>query len=81
MSDLNEYGIEDINMRANAITQADLKNVLLVWTFQFLVCFMTVNTTDIVLKSVYKQQLTREYGALRLVTMLVMHTNMVNEFD
>ena len=63
------------------ITQHDLKNSLIVWSFQLCLCYYVVITSDFPLEDIYKPQLEVNFGVTRLITSIVMHILMQKEFD
>ena len=73
--------MDKIRRKADAISQVDFKNMLIIWLFQLLVCWYVVKNTQLVLDSVYANQLKTSYGALRLITMIVMHVQVVSEYN
>jgi len=73
IAELKEYGIDGVRLRADCITQTDFKNVLIVWFFQYIVCYYVVFSTTLTLADIYENQLSREFGITRLITMIVMH--------
>jgi len=81
MSELEEFGIKDMRARADKVTQADFKNMLIVWFFQASICFFVVLSTEIPLDEVYSQQLQVEFGITRIITMVIMHIIMQSEFQ
>lgn len=78
---LEEYGIRNIRARNDYLTQHDFKNALVVWAFQFCLCFYVVARDEAELREIYKEQLKPEYGITRLITQIVMHVLMQKEFE
>lgn len=68
MHHLEEYGIQTIRARNDFLTQHNFKNALVVWAFQFCLCYYVVARDDVELREIYKIQLKPEYGITRLVT-------------
>lgn len=54
MEDLSEYGIETIRMRNDRTTQSDFKNVIIVWSLQFILAFYVVFSTSLPLADIYE---------------------------
>ena len=70
-----------MRQRADKVSQADFKNMLIVWLFQLLVCWYVVKNTVLNLENVYNKQISSRYGVLRILVMLIMHIQMISEFD
>ena len=81
MQNLQEHGKEKMRQRADKVSQADFKNMLIVWLFQLLVCWYVVKNTVLNLENVYNKQISSRYGVLRILVMLIMHIQMISEFD
>lgn len=70
-----------MRQRADKVSQADFKNMLIVWLFQLLVCWYVVKNTEMNLEKVYSKQISSRYGVLRILVMLIMHIQVISEFD
>lgn len=70
-----------MRQRADKVSQADFKNMLIVWLFQLLVCWYVVKNTEMILENVYSKQISSRYGVLRILVMLIMHIQVISEFD
>ena len=55
--------------------------MLIIWFFQAAICFYCVIGTPIAFEDVIQQQLSVEFGVTRIVTMIIMHMLMTDEFD
>lgn len=70
-----------MRQRADKVSQADFKNMLIVWLFQVLVCWYVVKNTEMILENVFSKQISSRYGVLRILVMLIMHIQVISEFD
>lgn len=70
-----------MRQRADKVSQADFKNMLIVWLFQLLVCWYVVKNTEMILENVFSKQISSRYGVLRILVMLIMHIQVISEFD
>ena len=73
VNELQEYGMKNIRTRNDVLTQHDFKNALIVWFFQFCLCFYVIIRADQLTAENIKDQLNSEYGVTRLITQIVMH--------
>lgn len=73
--------MKNMRKRADKITQGDYKNMLVIWFFQAAICFYVVLGTEIEIDEVFEQQLKVEFGVSRIITMIIMHILMKDEFD
>jgi len=81
MKDLQMFGLESIRMRDDATSTHDFRTMLIVWLFQFCLCFFVVIRSEIPWRDIFGEQLTPEYGVTRLITQIVMHILMQKEFE
>ena len=70
-----------MQQRADKVSQADFKNMLIIWLFQLLVCYYVVKNTELKLEKVYEKQISSRFGVLRILVILIMHIQMISEFD
>ena len=81
IENLQTYGIDDMRLKSDYLTRTDFKNVIIVWSFQFILASYVVFSTELPLQDIYMQQLTVEFGVTRLITQVVMHVLMQREFE
>lgn len=73
---LHKFGLDAVRLRNDITTQHDLKNALIVWSFQLCLCYYVVIKSDNSLEDIYKTQLEVNFGVTRLITSIVMHVLM-----